>query len=837
MNGLLAVKVVTAASVVAGMVLLVLAAQRAAVLLALSAKTPFRRTWRILCGLMYVFAAFYVVCLGLVLVDASDAMSTIAGLILGGGGLFVYLVTRFSQMSLEALIDESSERRYTDEVLNALAEGILLVDGEGLVCGLNRRMSELCGADKGALIGTRAALLLGLAAESGGQSVGRVREGTLRRVKGPPIPVEVQYVELPGRDQESTGLIVVRDRREAHRREGELATAVKAAEAALRERHEFSRLIQGDVRPRLRALAEATEAGGDVSGAVRETVASLEEMLDGVVAPGYRSNGRGHVVQLRPLLDRVSSSLSRSAPKTSFHVNASADVPGRCLGRESSLREILSGIGRSLISSREPTDFCLSVERVPGDRERLLFVVGAAGEAVGGAELTDPGGALGLAAPRLLVQTFGGRLWVDQDDVSTKVSFTALLPEVAGGAEARVTTEDEMSPLMLIAAITARSSESMVAKNDSRGRALVVDDSPPARNLLAHLVRELGYVVEVASTGQACIDMATREPFDLVLLDLVLPDVNGIDIISVLREHKVSSGSSIVIVSSIEETRSVAACLERGADDYLVKPVNPIILRARLHGIHENRALARQASRQVTRLEQEIRRADGLLRAILPAPVARELQATGAVMTRRHPDVAVLFADVIGFTAYCEGRPPEQVLVELQVLVKEFESLCRRHGVLKVKTIGDALLACGGLMDDPTDATARIVKLGFSLLDATLRHPAGWGLRVGIHRGPVVAGIIGAQQFSYDIWGDTVNTASRIEHHGVAGGVCVSKAALSGVPEGYQARSVGVSDVKGKGPLEIFEVERPVEAEAAEISETHGRIDVDGPVRGPSSCY
>ncbi len=817
MNEALALKVGTSLSVVAGMVMLVLAAQRAADLLELSVRTPFRRTWQVLCGLMYAFAAFYMVCLGLVMIDAYEALIATTGLVLGGGGVFVYLVTRFSHASLEALVDETSERRYTNDVLNALSEGILLVDDEGLVSGLNRRMGELCGADETELKGTPARDLLGLAAESGGRSVGRLREGTLRRRKGPPIPVEVQFVELPRRDHEATAVVVVRDRREAHRKEGQLETAVKAAEAALRERHDFSRVINGDVRPRLRALAEASESGGDLAQTVKATVASLEEMLDGFDEVGPATRGRGHAVQLRPLLGRVTVSLSRSSPSTAFHVTVGEGVPERCVGRESSLREILIGVGRSLLKSREPSACTFGVERVPGDGERLLFVVEAVGEAVGGAELTDSGGAIGLAAPRLLVQTFGGRLWVDEGETSAKVSFTAILPSLSEGVAGGVTTEDEMSPLMLIAAISARSSESMVARVHSRGRALVVDDSPPARNLLAHLVREIGYTVEVASTGQGCIDMATREPYDLILLDLVLPDINGIDVIGALREHEVSSRTSIVMVSSIEETRSVAAGLELGADDYLVKPVNPIILRARLHGIHENRALAAQSSRQVTRLEQEIRRADSLLRAILPEPVARELQATGAVMTRRHPDVAVLFADVIGFTAYCEGRPPEQVLVELQVLVQEFEALCRRHGVLKVKTIGDALMACGGLMDDPTDATARIVELGFSLVDATLRHPAGWGLRVGIHRGPVVAGIIGAQQFSYDIWGDTVNTASRIEHHGVAGGVCVSQAARSGVPAGYSTRSVGISDVKGKGPLEIFMVERPVEATATEL--------------------
>lgn len=823
MTAALALKVATLAFVVAGMVLLVLSAQRAGALLALTRGTPFRRTWRILSWLMYGFAASYSVFFGLVLVDAYQVLIATIGFILGSGGLFVYLVTRSSLLSLRALADEAFARRHISDVLNALSDGIMLLDGDGIVTGVNREMCELCGTDEAALQGTVASELLGVAAELGGRSIGRLREGTLRPLSGTPIPVDVRFVEIQAvRGGSVTGLMVVRDRREFHRREAQLETAVKAAEVALRDRHGLNTLISAEVRPRLQLIMGAVEVLESASetdvqereqalARARETYASLEDMLDGVVNSNNPRKGRERALEIGPILRRASVDLAKVAPSTTFDVSLGTGVPKRCYGRGSSLREILNGAGRFLLEASDPSKVRLSVERVPGDEERLLFVISSVGDEIEPRASTASGTGMGLAAARLLVHTLGGKLWINGDErTATEVSFTAMLPAIPSSEEVGRPTIDEMSPLMLIAAMTARSSaHSTMTGSVSLGNALVVDDSPPARLLLLHLVRELGYTAEAVGSGQECIDLATHRPFDLVLLDLVLPDINGIDVITALRESKVSARTSIVIVSSIGETRSIAACLERGADDYLTKPVNPMILRARLHGIHENRILAKQSGRQVARLEEEIRRADGLLRSILPAPVAHELQTTGAVVARRHPDVAVLFADVIGFTAYCEGKRPEDVLLDLQDLVKEFEALCRRHRVLKVKTIGDALMACGGLMDESEDATARCVELGFSLIEATARHPAGWSLRVGIHRGPVVAGIIGAQQFSYDIWGDTVNTAQRIEHHGVAGAVCVSAAARDAVPSGHTTRSVGISDVKGKGPLEIFVVSQP----------------------------
>ncbi len=207
------------------------------------------------------------------------------------------------------------------------------------------------------------------------------------------------------------------------------------------------------------------------------------------------------------------------------------------------------------------------------------------------------------------------------------------------------------------------------------------------------------------------------------------------------------------------------------------------------------------------RLDRERRRSNDLLRVILPDEIAEELRAYGSVRPRRHERVAVLFADVVGFTAYCEGRRPEDVIKPLQQVISAFERLAVEFGVQKIKTIGDSFMAACGLRDGDNDVVRRCVELGLAMVTTIRRHAPEWDLRVGIHIGPVVSGIVGERQYLYDIWGDTVNTAQRIESHGVVGRVCVSRGAWNDLDGRFPGRSLGPVEVKGKGALEIFEID------------------------------
>ena len=212
-------------------------------------------------------------------------------------------------------------------------------------------------------------------------------------------------------------------------------------------------------------------------------------------------------------------------------------------------------------------------------------------------------------------------------------------------------------------------------------------------------------------------------------------------------------------------------------------------------------------TRERNRISQ-LSKADQLLRVILPGSIAEELTAKASVETRRHENVAVLFADIVGFTTFCDRRDPDEVVSHLQELSLAFEAIAEKHTVEKIKTIGDCFMATAGLLEPLDNPVLNCVRCGVEMLETARGLAPGWNLRVGVHVGPVVAGIVGHKRFSYDIWGDTVNTSSRIESNGKVGAVNLSYQAWKMVSDVLDAESSGLIPIKGKGELEIFCVQQ-----------------------------
>src|SRR5262249_17995347 len=142
-----------------------------------------------------------------------------------------------------------------------------------------------------------------------------------------------------------------------------------------------------------------------------------------------------------------------------------------------------------------------------------------------------------------------------------------------------------------------------------------------------------------------------------------------------------------------------------------------------------------------------------------------------------YPNVAVLFADLVGFTAYCDERDPDEVVAVLQQLFEGYEQLLLDHGLEKIKSIGDAIMATAGLLRRNDNPALDCIRCGLAMRDAARALPVPWEVRVGIHVGPVVAGLVGKRQYAFDLWGDTVNTASRVETHAAPGDINLSAAA------------------------------------------------------------
>lgn len=208
------------------------------------------------------------------------------------------------------------------------------------------------------------------------------------------------------------------------------------------------------------------------------------------------------------------------------------------------------------------------------------------------------------------------------------------------------------------------------------------------------------------------------------------------------------------------------------------------------------------------RESQEARdRSDQLLRVILPEKIADELTNRGHVPARRYDDVAVLFADIVGFTAYCDSHDPEEVVAALAEVTGRFEEISERFGLEKMKTIGDSFMATAGLLDPLLNPDLQCVKAGLEMVAACNELRSEWSVRVGVHSGEMVAGVIGTKKFLFDVWGDTVNTASRVESHGVPDGVSVSARSWKRISHACKGRSRGRIAVKGKGEMELFVVE------------------------------
>jgi guanylate cyclase len=211
-------------------------------------------------------------------------------------------------------------------------------------------------------------------------------------------------------------------------------------------------------------------------------------------------------------------------------------------------------------------------------------------------------------------------------------------------------------------------------------------------------------------------------------------------------------------------------------------------------------------SRLVKDLEEERARSRRLLLNVLPERIIDRLGAE-QVIADRHDDVTVLFADVVGFTRISSRLSPARLIADLNDLFSAFDAICDRQGIEKIKTIGDAYLVVGGLPGGALDHLTAVAEAAIGMQEAVAARDgrsAAWRIRIGVHRGPIAAGVIGTTKFLYDVWGDTVNVASRLETAAGPGEILVSKEVVAGLGDRFELEPRGVVDLKGKGPTETW---------------------------------
>ena len=201
-------------------------------------------------------------------------------------------------------------------------------------------------------------------------------------------------------------------------------------------------------------------------------------------------------------------------------------------------------------------------------------------------------------------------------------------------------------------------------------------------------------------------------------------------------------------------------------------------------------------------LEAERARSQRLLLNVLPQRIIDRLNAGETLIADRHEDATVLFSDFVGFTAISAELAPSVLVEELNALFRAFDAICDANGVEKIKTVGDAYLAVGGLEGSAEEGAAAIADTALGMLAAVDRRTAAaaeWRIRIGINNGPIVAGVVGVSKFAYDVWGDTVNVASRLESTSEPGRIHVSAELAERLADRFEFEPRGDVDLKGKG--------------------------------------
>ena len=343
---------------------------------------------------------------------------------------------------------------------------------------------------------------------------------------------------------------------------------------------------------------------------------------------------------------------------------------------------------------------------------------------------------------------------------------------------------------------------------ETGARLLVADDNKVNRLLLARSLELQGHRVALAENGRVALEMLRAEDFDLLLLDMEMPELDGFQVLEHLVADTRLRDLPVIVTSSLEGIEQIVRCIELGAEDYLHKPVNPVLLKARIGSSLEKKRLRDQQK--------------DMIRRFATSEVAEDLQQSGFALGGRHVQCTVMFSDIRGFTALVESQPPQETIELLNTYYTlMFDAITGQGGVVN-QMIGDGLMAIFGAplpLADPPRAAVRAALDMIELIELlnverTAQQKAPIAIGIGIASGEVVAGYTGTQQrATYTCIGDTVNLAARLEAHTKVAGraILVDGATRDAIGAALAADALGPVAFKGKAePLEVYAVGQPL---------------------------
>jgi adenylate cyclase len=353
----------------------------------------------------------------------------------------------------------------------------------------------------------------------------------------------------------------------------------------------------------------------------------------------------------------------------------------------------------------------------------------------------------------------------------------------------------------------------MVRASDFLGaRILVVDDQEANVTLLELMLQEAGYTaVDSTRDPREVCPRHQRNRYDLILLDLQMPGMDGFQVMEGLKEIETGGYLPVLVITAQPDHKLRA--LKAGAKDFVSKPLDLAEVLARVRNMLEVRLLHRETKQLYERVLAEQRLSERLLLNVLPPAIARRLKGRPDVVADdfteiiadSFAEVTVLFADIVSFTRFSEGVRPEEMVGILNEIFSRYDNIADRWGIEKIKTIGDAYMAAAGLPVPVPDHADRMAHMALDMREVMEHYNRQsrykLEIRIGLSSGAAVAGVIGKRKFIYDLWGDVVNTANRMESHGVPGQIQVSDATRRRLSPSFVLEKRGLISVKNKGDM------------------------------------
>lgn len=336
---------------------------------------------------------------------------------------------------------------------------------------------------------------------------------------------------------------------------------------------------------------------------------------------------------------------------------------------------------------------------------------------------------------------------------------------------------------------------------------LIAEDENIIARDLSRTMKKFGYTVaDVVTSGEEVITRSIELEPSLILMDIKLSGkMNGIE---AAEEIKKIIDIPIIYISAYADAEIIQKAKLSEPFAYIVKPFDEKSLHTSIEIAVHKHQIGKKLRERTVELEEEKKKSDVLIHNILPRQIVKELRETGIIKPREYKMVTLLFTDFQGFSTLSSKMKPNELVSELNDIFKHFDEIIDNCGLEKLKTIGDSYMAGGGFPDECSDHAVKVVKAAIEMqkfiTERNKKSRRKWPMRVGVHSGNVVAGVIGKNKMTYDVWGNTVNIANRMESNGRPGKVNISSTTYDLVKDHYECELYDVLKLSDKMKIQMY---------------------------------